>query len=133
MKPAYIDSSLLLALRLPKPNVVRPAAGDFADFQFFSSNLLEAEVRACYRRERVPFQTAVLAGVEWVLPRRALHDEFAQVMSVGYLRGADLLHVATALYLRANAQDVWFATLDVRQGEIASALGFERLKTIDTI
>ena len=41
-----------------------------------------------------------------------------------YLRGADLWHVATALYLAESPADVDFLTLDPAQREAAAALGF---------
>ena len=41
------------------------------------------------------------------------------------LRGADLWHVATALYIFDEPSEVTFLTLDRRQGEVAGALGFQ--------
>ena len=43
----------------------------------------------------------------------------------GYLRGADLWHIAMALYVAPPAEDIVFITLDGTQREVASALGFQ--------
>ena len=43
---------------------------------------------------------------------------------MGYLRGADLWHVATALYVSPEAGSLSFATLDTRQSAFAEKLGF---------
>lgn len=125
MNAAYIDSSLLIALRFPDPDVAKVSAENLKAYQIYSSNLLEAEVRAFYWRNKVPFHASALAGIQWVMPRRALKPEFAEVLAAGYLRGADLWHVATALYLRRDSPGLSFATLDARQGEVAAVLGFE--------
>lgn len=130
MKAAYIDSSLLIAIEFAEPNTEKLRAEMLRDFRFYSSNLLEAEVRAAYQREKVPFQVSMLPAIQWVLPKRPLSAEFAQVLSAGYLRGADLWHVATALYLRRHSQQLLFATLDSRQGEVAARLGFGQLDTL---
>ena len=42
----------------------------------------------------------------------------------GYLKGADLRHVANALYARRGLGDLAFITLDVRQRTVARTLGF---------
>ena len=46
------------------------------------------------------------------------------MLETGYLRGADLWHVATALYVSPQARNLSFATLDARQNAVAAALGF---------
>jgi len=124
LKAAYIDTSLLVAVHFAEPHAEKWAAGVLREFQLFSSNLLEAEIRAAYWREQVRFDESALACIHWVLPKRGLRDEFDQVLATGYLRGADMWHVATALYLRERSDDLFFATLDARQARVASALGF---------
>ena len=125
MKSAYIDSSLLIAIQFDESDTGNAEADIFQQYRLFSSNLLEAEVRATYWREKVPFLASAFDGIRWVIPRRALRTEFIEVLSTGYLRGAELWHVATALYLRRESTGLSFATLDVRQGKIADALGFK--------
>jgi hypothetical protein len=90
-----------------------------------SSNLLEAETRAAFHREGLEFDAETLVGIEWVFPDRPLTQEFETVLATGYLRGADLWHLATALYLAQDPAEIAFVTLDVRQEAVAEALGFQ--------
>ena len=90
-----------------------------------SSNLLEAEVRSAFARERRTFDPGVLSNIEWVYTYRSLGSEFDRVLNAGYLRGADLWHMATALYTFRNPPGVTFLTLDLRQRSIAANLGFQ--------
>jgi hypothetical protein len=53
-----------------------------------------------------------------------LTQEFARILGIGHLKGADLWHVACALYLSPNPQDLSFLTLDARQKKVAAKLGF---------
>ena len=49
------------------------------------------------------------------------------MLKAGYLRGADLWHVADALYAAPRPESLSFATLYSRQGAIATAVGFRTL------
>ena len=82
-------------------------------------------MRAVFARERLDFAASLVAGIEWVLPDRPLAPEFAAVLESGYLRGADLWHVATALHIADDPDRLTFITLDRRQAEVAAALGFQ--------
>ena len=68
--------------------------------------------------------SSIVSRIQWVLPDRSLAPEFATVLEAGYLRGADLWHVATALYVAPNPRDLSFVTLDSRQQSVAKTLGF---------
>lgn len=57
-------------------------------------------------------------------PDRPLSSEITAVLEAGYLRGADLWHVAVALYHAEDPREVTFVTLDNRQRAVAAALGF---------
>jgi hypothetical protein len=59
-----------------------------------------------------------------VYPNRPLSDEFERVMVEGYVKGADLWHLACALFLAPEPKDLAFVTLDKRQEEVARRLGF---------
>jgi hypothetical protein len=48
------------------------------------------------------------------------------VLRVGYRRGADSWHLATALYLAPDPVAISFLTLDEPQLRVARALGFAR-------
>ena len=66
----------------------------------------------------------LLRRIEWIFPDRVLTHEIERVLAVGRLRGADLWHVATALYLEPNPSELTFLTADIRQREVAAAVGF---------
>ena len=122
---AYIDTSVIAAIALNEvgSNGHARRLGDFS--QLFSSNLLEAEVRAALAREGRQFEAGFISGIEWVFPDRSLGPELAVALAAGYLRGADLWHIATALYAAPEPGEIAFVTLDNRQRAVASTLGFQ--------
>jgi predicted nucleic acid-binding protein len=121
---AYIDSSALVAIGLGESGG-EALAGLLDRFaSLISSNLLEAELRSAFRREGLTEEPMSLPQVNWVLPNRALSQEIQRVLAAGYLRGADLWHLATALYTSPNPGDVTFVSLDAQQRKVASLLGF---------
>lgn len=121
---AYIDTSVIATIALNEVGSTDHARrlDDFS--QLFSSNLLEAEVRAALAREGRQFEAGFISGIEWVFPDRSLGPELAVALAAGYLRGADLWHIATALYAAPEPGEIAFVTLDNRQRSIAVALGF---------
>ena len=124
MSIAYVDSSAIVGIAFQDSGCtsMERCLGRFSNL--WSSNLLEAEVRAAYGRERKAFDVRVLSGVRWVLPDRPLTTEIASILQAGYLRGADLWHIATALYAAPEPGDISFVTLDDRQRAVAATLGF---------
>ena len=121
---AYVDSSALVAIARSEPSA-QLIAGRLAEFSgWVSSNLLEAEMRSVFAQEGRDFGPELLAHIEWIFPDRPLSSEIAAVLRVGYLRGADLWHVANALYAARTFPGLAFITLDRRQQGVASALGF---------
>ena len=124
MSVAYVDSSVLVALAVGEPTrpMLERRMEEFSTL--LSSNLLEAELRSSLSRERRTLDRALLAGIEWVLPDRPLTPEFVAVLAAGYLRGADLWHVASALFIADEPGSLTFLTLDQRQQAVAEALGF---------
>ena len=128
MSAVYVDTSVLAGIAFGAPAAERFAMALDRFDRLLSSNLLEAETRAVFRSENEPFQDDLISVIEWVLPTRSLTAEFATVLSAGYLRGADLWHVATALYVSPQPHALSFATLDVEQGRVASALGFPKCR-----
>ena len=124
MSVAYVDSSALIAITLDEPGAAGLARHLNACARLVSSNLLEAEMRAALAREHVDFREHVLAGIDWILPDRPLTEELMSVLEAGYLRGADLWHLATALYISPQPGALSVATLDVRQASVAAVLGF---------
>ena len=63
--------------------------------------------------------------MEWIHPNRPLTLEIDATLTVGYLRGADLWHLAVALFTFPDPTEITFLTLDIRQRAVASALGFQ--------
>ena len=130
---AYVDSSCLVAIAFKESNAagLRKRVAGFD--RLLSSNLLEAEVRAAFRREELGAATRhearkagddLLSWVDWVIPSRPLSQEIRAILASEYLRGPDLWHLATALYVAPNPSELPFITLDQRQAEVARALGF---------
>jgi predicted nucleic acid-binding protein len=124
MSVGYVDTSCLVAVAFGESGARALARRLGAYDALASSNLLEAELRAALRREGVEGGDDLLAGLAWVLPDRRLTAEIERVLAVRLLRGADLWHVATALYLAESPGDVDFLTLDGAQRETAAELGF---------
>lgn len=121
----YVDSSCLVALAFDEPGARKLAARLRRFDRLFSSNLLEAELRSALVREGLDGHVEdLLSWLTWVYPNRPLTPEYARVTAAGYLRGADLWHLANALFLAADPTDLRFLTLDGRQGEVARRLGF---------
>jgi hypothetical protein len=76
------------------------------------------------KRENLTFDPMLIDGVVQVNPNRPLRNELTSVLGVGYVRSADCLHLAVALYLSADPTAFTFLTLDARQQAVAAALGF---------
>ena len=125
MSVAYVDASIVVAVEFEEHGVVEHTERMNGFSELRSSNLLEAEVRAAFAREGRRFDPSILAKIQWVFPNRPLAVEMATVLQTGYLRGADLWHVAAALYIARDPAEICFLTLDQRQREVASSLGFE--------
>ena len=125
MSVAYVDTSAVVAIVFGERGGAA-LARRLADFdELVASNLLEAELLAAFAREDLPFEPAAVAGITWVMPDRPLGRECRAALDAGYLRGADLWHVACALYLAPDARDLAFVTSDGRQAEVAESLGFD--------
>lgn len=120
---AYVDTSCLVAIAFRERGsaALRRRLARFDDV--FSSNLLEAELRATFRREGVEGDPELVRAVSWILPDRPLSREIMRVLSSGYVRGPDCWHLATALYLTDDPGAITFLTLDERQETLAATLG----------
>ena len=124
MSGAYVDTSALVAIAFNEPDSVAVARRLKKFSRLLSSNLLEAEMRTAFTREGREFDEKYLLGLDWVLPDRPLSNEFRTVLEAGYVRGADLWHLATALYMAREPEQVSFVTLDNRRQTVAGTLGF---------
>ncbi|MBI3940624.1 MAG: PIN domain-containing protein [Acidobacteria bacterium] len=124
MKLAYIDSSCVVGIAFDEPSAAGLAARLRGFDRLFSANLLEAEVRSALARERVEGEAdGLFSWITWVYPNRPLTREFLRIAPLGYLKGADLWHLACALFLVSATGSLSFLTLDKRQREVASQLG----------
>lgn len=125
MPTAYADTSAIVTVAFSQPGATEIAQRMNAFDRLTSANLLEAETRAAYARENRQFDTAILSRIDWIHPDRPLSSEFAAILDIGYLRGADLWHLAAALYSFPEPAEITFLTLDNRQRAVAAALGFQ--------
>jgi predicted nucleic acid-binding protein len=123
---AFLDSSYLIAASFD------PSAGEHLSRALsryrpiYATELLAAECLAFAMRERIDgaeFDRA-FARISWVLPDRSLRAEFDRVLAAGYLRGADLWHLACACYLAPNPAELAFLSRDQQQAMVAKRLGF---------
>lgn len=127
MRPlAFVDTSAIAAMLFREPGA-EDLGARLQGFHLLASNLLAAELHAAVAREQLPAAVLgpFLAILQWVHPNRSLEPEFATVLAKGRLRGADLWHVACALYASELLLPVKFVTRDQRQREVASALGLD--------
>ena len=125
MKAAYVDTSCLVAIAFGESEATEVASRLREHDVLLSSNLLEAELRATLVREAAEVDEALFSWIKWVLPDWPLSVEIIRVLRAGYLRGADLWHLATAMYVTPEPRDLTFLTLDRRQEEVAEELGFK--------
>jgi len=124
LKAAYVDTSCLVAIAFDEPRGAEVASRLGEQDILLSSNLLEAEFRAALVRESADLDEALFSWITWVLPDRPLSVEITRVLGAAYLRGANLWHLSTAIYVTSDPGDLTFLTLDGRQAEVAEVLGF---------
>jgi hypothetical protein len=124
MRVAYVDTSCLVAVALGESQ-----GADITDKlatydRLYSDNLLEAELRSAFSRERIEREPDQLSSaITWVLPAEPLSGEYRTALGHGKLRGADLRHVACALYLQRLAGPIDFPSLDAKQRQVAATVG----------
>ncbi len=124
MNIAYVDTSALVGIAFGERGAGALARRLEKYDELLSSILLEAELRATFAREGAQGAGDLLSWITWVLPNRPLTREIEAVLDAGYLRGADLWHVACALYVAGRPESLAFVSLDERQQGIAQILGF---------
>jgi predicted nucleic acid-binding protein len=127
MSAAYLDSSFLVAILLgePRSRALRTALDRFDEV--LAGDLLVAEVLAAAAREGLtPEDVApALEGIDLVLPDRSLRPEMMGIPREGRSRGADLWHLACALYLAGEDRGALaFLSRDAPQRDLARRLGF---------
>ena len=127
MNVAYVDTSVLVAVAFAEPGA-KGLVGRLTSFdRLLASNLLEAEFQSALDREGFSAEgVRYLSGVSWILPNRPLTPEIQRVARMGYLRGADLWHLACALFISPDPKQISFLTLDEKQAAVAEALRFAK-------
>ena len=93
---------------------------------YHASELLVAEFLATLKRQRIDIALATgpLSTIAWVVPTRSIRPEIDRVLEHGALRGADLWHLACALYLSPTPKSLPFLTRDSEQRGVAKRIGF---------
>jgi predicted nucleic acid-binding protein len=125
---AYLDTSLVVALAFGEPRAADLARRLGRVDRLCSSTLLEAELLAAAEREGLRSRAqSFVEPIHFVFPDRRLSAEIDAVLAHGYVRGADLHHLATALFVFDEPTGAFFLTLDARQEAVAGALGFSLL------
>lgn len=125
----YIDSSVIVAIIFGEDSRKRCLSILNKAQDVISSALLEAEVLSAVKREGVGEETAksLLKSISLFQPDSLLSAELDRVFSIGYCRGADAFHLAHALYLDPQTDELPFFTLDKQQEHVAKKLGFRCL------
>ena len=123
---AVVDTSCLVAVAFGEPAAPRTRARLGRFDRLFASALVEAELLAAFRREAVAADIADFTrGLALVSPDRPLSAELRRTADAGSLRGADMWHVACALFLSPDPGELTFLTLDDDQRAVARRLGFK--------
>ena len=122
MSVAYVDTSVMIAIAFGEDGADDLARRLNGYSRVVSSTLLEAELRAACTMEGRPVPTDLLDRIGWILTNRPLTDEIKTALDAGYLRGADLWHIATALYAAPEPGAISFITLNDNQARVAAAL-----------
>ena len=126
-KIAYLDTSYLVAIAFDEPGSDKLVQFIRTLNSVYAASLLEAEFLAAAEREGLRDKAyRLLDGISWVHPGRRLTEEINEVLTQGYLCEADLFHLATAKFLFPDPTSAYFLSLDKRQLEIASSLGFQK-------
>lgn len=126
MKLAYVDTSSLVAIALGEPGGEALARRLSGFDRLLTSNLTEAELRAAFHREEVEKAAGFLDALTWFFPDRPLTAEYKRVLEHGPQNGADLFHLACALFLHESLDgELIFVSSDRGQSKTARRLGLQ--------
>lgn len=123
----YVDSSVVVAFLLGDTGASTFKRLRATKLPLLTSTLLQSEVYSALAREGIAsaLADAVLGSFAWVLPDRPLEAELKRTLAAGWLRGADAWHVACALRVSPDAEQLGFITLDRKQRAVAAAVGLQ--------
>ncbi len=128
MPLAYVDSSALVAILFDEPTRDAYLRRFRMQTQLLSTSLTRAELCSAALREGKPLEAAerLLQRFEIFVPPDDLADECREALTHGFLRGADLWHVASAMRIAGkHRKRLIFCTGDLDQGRIARATGLD--------
>ena len=127
VKVAFVDTSALVAVAFGEAGHARMARLMEGMDRLYGSSLLESELSAVFEREGVGEKAeAFLGRIRMVREDRRLTGEIREALGHGHVKGADLHHLAVAMFLFPEPGEATFLTMDSRQGAVARALGFAR-------
>ena len=120
----FVDTSVFASILLKETGALKFQKKLRAAKTVISSSLLEAELYAICKREKIEFSIIdeALSYISLLFPEKSLKTEYARIFSHGYCRGADAHHIACALYLDPELKNLKFLTADKRQMDIVKAL-----------
>lgn len=127
MKAAYLDTSFLVAILFGEPGSPSLQRLLRRHDRLLAGDLLVAEAFAAAAREGVEpaALTVPLQAIALVFPPRSLESEMREALAHGRLRGADLWHLACAMFIAGAARsDLAFLSRDADQRSAAGRLGF---------
>lgn len=127
MSLAYLDTSYLLSILFAEPGAGKLQNQRIGYARVFSADLLVAETLAATTRERIGPDAVqpVLKTIALVFPDHSLEPQIREVLAQGYLRGADLWHLACAMFLAGPQRSaIAFLSRDHAQRAMARRLGF---------
>ena len=129
MNSYYVDTSVMVAIAFSEPNASKYKQLLLSAEDVLSSYLLEAEFFSVIAREKAASEIiSYLDNVSFVIPSRTLKEEYKKVFQNGYCRGSDAFHIACALYLDPDSNDLLFLTADEQQRKVALGVGFKAPK-----
>jgi uncharacterized protein with PIN domain len=127
VRTAYVDSSCFVAIALREPGYEQVSERLASFDRWVSSMLTEAEVLAVLRRHKSSDDgSKLLYGVAWLPVKRQLTTRISRVLDQGVaLKGADVWHLASALYATPRPSLMSFLSLDAGQRKASQQLGFQ--------
>lgn len=124
----YVDTSVILSKLFGEP--VKFDWEKLKNRTIFSCSLIYYETISACARENLDLEDAnsLLNSIDIISPNSILRKETEKILSVGFLKGADLKHVATAVWLsKGEPKNLHFLSFDKQQSLVAKKLGFKSL------
>jgi predicted nucleic acid-binding protein len=126
---AYLDTSAFLALVFRQSGYKQIEKILENVEQVLTTDLLMSEATSVFVRERGDFEVlkTSLGGLLFITAELSV-PLLESVLRAGWLRGADLYHLAAAFWLTdSKPKNIYFLTLDEQQNRVAGKLGFKTM------